>query len=261
VTTRELGITLHEELDRREKLIAVLEDECGAIRKTLEIVERGGSTPEAQNRVTRVIGRRGKGKKVQPDGGGIGAAAAGASSAAPVSRVTSGAAMAGRLLPRRTTDNAMKCQTCGAEDFPTKAAVSNHARNCDGVLRTPAERKKLAMDRWLGKKGKTTLRGTGRPRKEIRAIEPEGEDPESEDPAAEDDSDDFDEEIPPAAAAVRETRMSLPMKKPESTPSPTQYWVPCLTCGEKFPDSKSLGIHQTRVHFSGEPAMSRRQGA
>lgn len=38
-------------------------------------------------------------------------------------------------------------------------------------------------------------------------------------------------------------------------------WLPCLTCGEKFPDAKALGIHQTRVHFTNEPAMARRSGA
>jgi hypothetical protein len=70
VTIREVGLALHEELDRREKLIAALQEECGAIRTTLTIVERGGSTPEAQNRVTRVVGR-GRPKKAKVEGGGV----------------------------------------------------------------------------------------------------------------------------------------------------------------------------------------------
>jgi hypothetical protein len=155
----------------------------------------------------------------------------------------------------------MKCPQCGTEDFPTKAAVSMHLRKCDGVRRSAAERKKAAMDRWLEKKGKKSIRVTGRPRKQVDLIEtPEDEGQEPEEPIVDDD-DDFDDELSPAATAVRETRLSVPMKKPDGKPSATQYWVPCLTCGEKFPDSKALGIHQTRIHFSREAAMSRRQGA
>jgi hypothetical protein len=57
MTTQNIGIVLHEELDRREKLVAQLTKECDGLRTALEILER--PTPEAHNRVTRVIGRRG----------------------------------------------------------------------------------------------------------------------------------------------------------------------------------------------------------
>lgn len=50
------GILLHEELDRREKLVAQLTQECDAIRIVLAVLER--PSPEAHNRVTRVIGRK-----------------------------------------------------------------------------------------------------------------------------------------------------------------------------------------------------------
>ncbi len=56
MTTRDLGISLHDELDRREKLIAQLNLECEAIRTTLGILER--PSLEALNRVTKVVSRR-----------------------------------------------------------------------------------------------------------------------------------------------------------------------------------------------------------
>ena len=57
----DLGLSLHEELDRREKLLKQLTEECDAIRKVLTLIER--PTPEQLSRVTKVVGRRKTAKK------------------------------------------------------------------------------------------------------------------------------------------------------------------------------------------------------
>jgi|ERR1044071_9624978 hypothetical protein len=56
MTTRDIGIVLHEELDRREKLVAQLTEECKGLRVAIDILER--PTPEQHNRVSRVVGKR-----------------------------------------------------------------------------------------------------------------------------------------------------------------------------------------------------------
>lgn len=55
---KDIGMSLHEELDRREKLLAQLNQEADAIRVVLGVLER--PTPEQHNRVTHVVGRKKK---------------------------------------------------------------------------------------------------------------------------------------------------------------------------------------------------------
>jgi hypothetical protein len=58
MNSKDAGIVLHEELDRRERLITQLQTECDGLRTAIQILER--PTPEALNRVTRVVGQRGR---------------------------------------------------------------------------------------------------------------------------------------------------------------------------------------------------------
>ncbi len=68
MTTRDLGISLQDELGRREKLIEQLTSECAAIRTTLGILER--PSPEALNRVTKVVSRRNTPPKTKTESNG-----------------------------------------------------------------------------------------------------------------------------------------------------------------------------------------------
>jgi hypothetical protein len=254
VTTRQIGISLHEELDRREKLIITLQEECGAIRTTLAILERGGSTPEAQNRVTRFVGKRGR--RAKSEGGGIGAAAAGNSNGPTNSATIGSPARESRRPTRRATSGALVCEKCGAADFPTKAGVSMHVRKCDGIRRTAAERKKAAMDRWVEKNRKApavTKLVVTKPARRARVAPPVTEPrmrlpmrPAERPPIDEDEDLDDGFGGPPTATPAKSA--------PES---PTIHWQRCH-CGEKFPDARALGIHQTRVHYGSDAVMSRR---
>ncbi len=144
MSTKDLGIQLHEELDRREKLLQQLTTECDALRKTLEIIER--PTPEAHNRVTRVVGK--KAGKVNKQGSGC------------------------EKHPSSDVNPKGKCQEC----------IREYNRNW-----------------WANKKKNAN-------------------------------------QAPPA-----------------NTP-PVQ--VKCDSCGDRFPDAKSMGIHKTRVHF-GDASLRR----
>lgn len=56
MTARDISIILHEELDRREKLLKQLTEEVESFRRVLAILER--PTPEALNLVTHVASRK-----------------------------------------------------------------------------------------------------------------------------------------------------------------------------------------------------------
>lgn len=60
MTTRDIGFVLHEEIDRREKLITQLQTECDGLKVALGVLEH--PTPGSPYRVTRVVSRRGKRK-------------------------------------------------------------------------------------------------------------------------------------------------------------------------------------------------------
>jgi len=74
----------------------------------------------------------------------------------------------------------------------------------------------------------------------------------------------LDHHLAKAHARPRGRRVHVPLDDDDSdadTPPPLEPPSPpprvrCLDCGELFPDAKSMGIHQTRVHF-GAASLSR----
>lgn len=116
MTTKEIGISLHGELDRREKLIAQLQTECDSIRTVLGIIER--PTPEAHNRVTTVVGR---GRRV---GGGKRATEPKPSTTEP---------------KRAVQTESVVCEKCG-ETFGNTKALGSHKRWRHGAVVTKSAR-------------------------------------------------------------------------------------------------------------------------
>lgn len=171
MTTRDVGIVLHEELDRREKLITQLTQECDGLRVAIGILER--PTAEAHNRVTKVVSRRNR-----------------------------------QSEPNTTT--MFVCDKCGSDYFKGAQGIAVHLRTCDGIKRTRVEQNRFNQQRHLQKTG--------------------GNPPEVH------------------------TRQAKTQDEPNVLPAR----VPCLRCGEKFPDARALGIHVTRVHF-GEASLTRAQ--